>query len=104
MKIYTKAGDSGQTTFGGCEMNKNNPTAEAIGTIDELNSQLGVTRYHILNNELQNLLLKIQNDLFVIGAVIHGAKNQKITETHIQLLEALKENHASQVGETPIVF
>lgn len=87
MKIYTKAGDKGKTTFGGCEMNKNNPSAEAIGSIDELNGHLGVARCHISTDEVRNLLLKIQNDLFILGAEIHGAKNHEITEVHVQHLE-----------------
>jgi cob(I)alamin adenosyltransferase len=87
MSIYTKAGDSGTTRFGCCEMNKNHPTADAIGSIDELNSHLGVARFHVTDIQVRQLLLKIQNDLFILGAELYGAKNQKISDAHVQLLE-----------------
>jgi len=69
MKIYTKTGDDGTTSlFGGNRVAKNNPRIESYGTVDELNSILGMVLTNIDNNELNNITLKIQNHLFNVGA------------------------------------
>jgi len=71
MKIYTKTGDKGTTAlFGGKRVAKNDLRVEAYGTIDELNSWLGLLRNQPINTIRQNLLIQIQNDLFVIGSVL----------------------------------
>lgn len=71
MKIYTKTGDKGTTAlFGGKRVAKNDLRVEAYGTIDELNSWLGLLRDQPINTIRQNLLIQIQNDLFVIGSIL----------------------------------
>jgi cob(I)alamin adenosyltransferase len=65
VKIYTRTGDRGETSlFGGARVPKNDPRIDAYGTIDELNSQLGV----VLAIEPAAQLLAVQRDLFEIGA------------------------------------
>ena len=69
MKIYTKTGDDGTTSlFGGNRVGKDNPRIESYGTVDELNSILGMVLTNIDNNELNSIILKIQNHLFNVGA------------------------------------
>ncbi|MGC2381706.1 MAG: cob(I)yrinic acid a,c-diamide adenosyltransferase [Nitrososphaeraceae archaeon] len=75
MKIYTKTGDKGETgLIGGKRVLKNNQRIIAYGSIDELNSNLGVTISLMRRNaknifmDIVNVLTKIQNDLFIIGA------------------------------------
>ncbi len=69
MKIYTKTGDSGETSlFAGGRVPKNDPRVEAYGTVDELNSWLGLIRSYPVSQETQDWLETIQNDLFVLGA------------------------------------
>ena len=69
MKIYTKTGDAGETgLFGGARIPKNALRIDAIGTIDELNACIGTARSHIGDKEIDNLLHRIQNELFNIGA------------------------------------
>lgn len=69
MKIYTKTGDRGETgLFAGPRVFKDDPRIEAYGTVDELNSILGVVRSLPLPAELNEVLSRIQNDLFSIGA------------------------------------
>jgi cob(I)alamin adenosyltransferase len=69
MKIYTKTGDTGQTSlFGGGRVPKSHPRVEAYGTVDELNSVLGVVRGKLDAGDLSRLLGRIQNTLFDIGA------------------------------------
>jgi cob(I)alamin adenosyltransferase len=80
MVIYTKTGDSGTTgTFKGCRINKDTPLMEAIGTVDELNSLLGVVLclpHTQLSNDLFNLLISIQKDLFVMGSLLSGSSGE----------------------------
>lgn len=69
MKIYTKTGDAGETgLFGGPRVNKDHPRIEAYGTVDELNSVLGMVRAEELPEEVEADLTEIQNALFAIGA------------------------------------
>jgi len=69
MKIYTKTGDEGLTgLFGGERVSKDSARIEAYGTVDELNSFIGLTVTEIKNEEIKTLLLKLQNQLFVLGS------------------------------------
>lgn len=69
MKIYTKTGDDGTTAlFAGGRVSKDDLRVEAYGTVDELNSTLGLIRTFELSSEIQTWLTDIQNTLFVIGA------------------------------------
>ena len=67
-KVYTRTGDEGQTSLGtGERVSKASPRVCAYGEVDELNSFLGLARTKIADPELQQLLERIQNELFVLG-------------------------------------
>ena len=67
-KIYTRTGDKGDTALSdGSRVDKHDPRVEAYGTVDELNSVLGLCRLHAEGDLAQKLAL-IQNDLFDLGA------------------------------------
>ena len=69
MKIYTKTGDDGTTgLFGNIRIKKSNPRIIAYGAVDELNAALGIILSSKLGKDIHDLLTKIQNDLFVVGA------------------------------------
>jgi cob(I)alamin adenosyltransferase len=69
MKIYTKHGDRGQTSlFGGQAVRKDDPRIEAYGTIDELNSAIGVARAITATSPVDSDLEEIQRTLFEVGA------------------------------------
>jgi cob(I)alamin adenosyltransferase len=69
LKIYTKTGDKGETSlFGGKRIFKDAQRIEAYGTVDELNSVIGVARSFVENAKINDILWKIQDHLFVLGA------------------------------------
>ncbi|WGK63785.1 cob(I)yrinic acid a,c-diamide adenosyltransferase [Croceiramulus getboli] len=71
MKIYTKTGDEGTTAlFGGTRVPKHHLRLEAYGTLDELNSHLGLLRDQKIDASSIEALLGIQENLFVIGAIL----------------------------------
>jgi cob(I)alamin adenosyltransferase len=68
MKIYTKSGDDGSTgLFGGGRVRKSDARIECYGTVDELNASLGVAAV-AAPASLADLLRRVQNELFVVGA------------------------------------
>jgi cob(I)alamin adenosyltransferase len=69
MKIYTKTGDTGQTALiGGRRVSKADVRIDAYGTVDELNSWLGLVRDQPVNINRKDLLKEIQDRLFTIGS------------------------------------
>ncbi|MBI5535487.1 MAG: cob(I)yrinic acid a,c-diamide adenosyltransferase [Deltaproteobacteria bacterium] len=71
MKIYTRTGDDGTTgLFGGERVHKHDARVEAYGTVDELNSAIGLVRSAGIDRVIDGPLEAIQNELFVIGAEI----------------------------------
>ena len=71
MKIYTKTGDHGQTSLlGGTRVSKSHERVEAYGTIDELNSFLGLIKDRPIDENYKVLLSRIQENLFIAEAWI----------------------------------
>jgi len=69
MKIYTRTGDRGDTgLFGGPRVSKSNRRIAAYGTVDELNAALGLARCEPLAQPLDAVLVRLQHELFQIGA------------------------------------
>ena len=73
-KIYTKTGDKGETSLiGGTRVPKYHDRIEAYGTVDELNSYIGLIRDQLVNNHYKEILLEIQDRLFTVGSVLASA-------------------------------
>ncbi|MBL7849918.1 MAG: cob(I)yrinic acid a,c-diamide adenosyltransferase [Cyclobacteriaceae bacterium] len=71
MKIYTKTGDEGTTAlFGGKRVSKSDLRINTYGTIDELNSWVGVLRDQPVNHSRHDELVEIQDRLFTIGSIL----------------------------------
>ena len=94
MKVYTKKGDKGSTQLiGGRRVAKSHLRIEAYGTIDELNSYVGLLRDLVTIKDKINLLLEIQDRLFTIGSLLanDGIEDPmnlpKISESDIFVLE-----------------
>jgi len=68
-RIYTRTGDKGETGLvGGARVSKDSLRVDAYGSVDELNSVLGIARAFLKDRELDALLAEVQKDLFVVGA------------------------------------
>lgn len=94
MKIYTKAGDRGiSTLLGGNIVPKDHPRLEAYGTLDELNSWIGLIRDQPIDEEMRVALLKIQDRIMVGSAVLASEKSDmpvvlpELHEKDIRFLE-----------------
>lgn len=101
MKVYTKTGDTGTTSlFGGTRVPKHHIRIESYGTVDELNSHIGLIRDQDINVFYKNVLIEVQDRLFTVGAILatppekevlkNGQKrlqNLGILETDIEFLE-----------------
>ena len=106
MKIYTRKGDGGTTglLYGG-RVDKTDLRTEAYGTVDEAVAALGVARVHIADGQLADLVLKLQRELFVVGAELATAKENagklrpgktKVTAEMVGELERLIDDYAAR--------
>ncbi len=92
MKIYTKTGDAGTTGLqGGVRVSKSNDRIKAYGNVDEINSIFGIILSHKVDADIEKLLKKIQNELFVLGSDLSNPnlddKKNRVTITMIKDLE-----------------
>lgn len=94
MKIYTKTGDNGKTSLvGGTRVSKTELRIEAYGTVDELNSYVGLLRDQEVNNGRKDILKEIQDRLFTIGSILASESEQTkkripdLHESDVELLE-----------------
>jgi len=89
MKIYTRTGDAGTTSIvGGSRLPKNAPRIEAYGTVDELNSYIGLLLSDAGTGEPERaLLLRVQNSLLNIGGYLAGTPDPGDLADDIRALE-----------------
>jgi cob(I)alamin adenosyltransferase len=106
MKIYTKTGDKGETSlFGGQRVWKDNLRISAYGTVDELNSVLGISVNEINEKELAEVIYSIQNDLFTLGSDLASPLEkdnkaitiQRVSNVFVEKLEKLIDNYDSKL-------
>ncbi len=102
MKVYTKKGDSGTTQLiGGRRVSKSSLKIEAYGTVDELNSYLGLLRDQGLDEKKIQQLIAIQNNLFVIGSLLAMDKDAKMQLPQLPETAATDlENWIDEMDET----
>jgi len=97
-RIVTRTGDTGTTGLGdGSRVAKDSPRIEAIGTVDELNSTLGVILAETLPGAVRALLTDIQHDLFDLGGELSIPGHAAITPAHIERLEAAVEQYNAEL-------
>lgn len=104
-RIYTRTGDDGTTALGsGSRVGKDHLRVECYGTVDELNAHLGVAVAGGLPASIQGPLLRIQNDLFHLGADLCVTEEQKrarplpaIEARHVVWLEGVMDAWAAEL-------
>ncbi len=103
MKIYTRTGDDGSTGLcAGPRVAKDHPRIEACGTLDELNAALGVVRAEPLPEDVDQLLHRIQHELFAVGADLAmpgavAAELSSVDDRHIARLEEAIDHFQDQL-------
>ncbi len=111
MKVYTKTGDKGTTAlFGGTRVPKDHIRIDSYGTVDELNSYIGLIRDQPIDVQHQQLLERIQDRLFTIGAILATPPDKetlksgaprlnipRISEDDISVLENAIDNMESKL-------
>ena len=104
MKIYTKTGDDGKTSlFDNSRVWKSHDRIMSYGAIDELNSTLGIAIALDIDPKIKDVLIKIQNDLFVVGSDLANPdmSNTKIrtTENMVKFLEETIDSFETEFDE-----
>jgi cob(I)alamin adenosyltransferase len=107
MKIYTKTGDQGITSLlGGVRVPKSDLRIDAYGTLDELNSYVGLLRDQEVNKKRSELLKTIQDRLFTIGAdlaTVPGKDKVKKPDLHPEDVEVLEKEMDAMDAELPML-
>ncbi len=106
MKIYTKAGDDGGTAlFGGGRVVKSDPRVAAYGDVDELSAWLGVARAQGIDEDVSAALERVQQDLFVVGAILATPNPDRRKRSKFDLVAERIESLESEIdawqGELP---
>lgn len=106
MKVYTKTGDDGTTgLYGGKRIPKYESRIDAYGTVDELNSWIGLLRDQEVNALRVPELLQVQHKLFVVGAILaadpekKGLKIPELTEADVEMLEQFIDRMQNELPE-----
>ena len=104
MKIYTKTGDDGTTgLYGGTRIPKYDLRVESYGTIDELNAHIGMLRDQDISDTHKVRLLKIQNDLFTLGAMLATPKEKEVLKSGKKRLNiAIVDENSIEILEKSI--
>jgi cob(I)alamin adenosyltransferase len=106
-RIYTKTGDDGTTSLGDMSRtSKNDPRLEAYATVDEANSSIGVVLAlgQLVDAEIIKLLVRIQNDMFDVGAdlctpVVDKPEHEplRVLESQVEFIEAQIDKYNSEL-------
>lgn len=105
-KVYTKTGDKGETGLGGGQrVSKDSARISTYGTVDELNSHIGVALACNLDKDLENKLKVIQNELFNLGSDLCFIEEDKkkfslpsIEEKHVDALEKIMDKYSEELA------
>lgn len=90
-KVYTKTGDKGLTSLvGGERVSKASLRVDSYGDVDELNAVLGIIRSQGVGDEINSLIIKIQNDLFIMGADLASPMDIEVPRVSAESVENLE--------------
>ncbi|SES64275.1 cob(I)alamin adenosyltransferase [Natronincola peptidivorans] len=104
MKIYTKTGDTGETSlYDGKRIKKDDIRVESYGTIDELNSTLGFARNFIEDEKIIDIIYRIQRELFDVAGELATEDREKfpekIAKEHVDFLENIIDEYLAKIEE-----
>ncbi|SDK39841.1 cob(I)yrinic acid a,c-diamide adenosyltransferase [Natronincola ferrireducens] len=104
MKIYTKTGDRGETSlYDGKRVSKDDIRVESYGTIDELNSTLGLARNFVKDEKIVGIIYRIQRELFDVAGELATQDREKFPEKietqHVEFLEEVIDTYISKIEE-----
>ena len=93
MKIYTKTGDEGKTSlFDNSRVWKSDERIRSYGAIDELNSSIGIALSLELDPEIKDIMIRIQNDLFIVGSDLANPNmSDKKIRTTLEMVTFLEQ-------------
>lgn len=98
-KLYTRTGDDGTSGLsGGTRISKDHPRMQAMGTVDELNSAIGILVSKLENNDMKNFFIGVQHDLFNIGGELSMPGQSFIPAGKIESLETKIDAYNERVG------
>lgn len=101
-KIYTKTGDLGKTSLiGGTKVPKSHLRIDSYGTVDELNSYIGLVSDYVTNEQVRGVLREIQDRLFTVGAALACDPEKELKMSIPDLKEediTLLENEIDRMG------
>jgi len=102
MNIYTKTGDDGTTGLqGNIRVLKSDPRILAYGAVDEANAALGVALSLNMDDELKNLFITLQNELFIVGADLsnpdYNYQKNRVTANMVANLENIIDEYENQL-------
>jgi cob(I)alamin adenosyltransferase len=104
VKLYTRKGDDGKThLFGGPRVIKDDPHIEACGAVDELNAWIGVVRAETLPSDVDDVLHRVQHELFHLGAELatpglgEGSPS-RMEDQHVERLEQEIDRFEAQLA------
>jgi len=94
MNIYTRTGDDGTTGLqGNIRVSKSNLRIKAYGAVDEINANIGIILSNKIDDDINEILLKIQNELFVLGSDLSNPDlSDKKNRVSIEMIENLEKN------------
>lgn len=106
VKIYTRGGDKGETSLiGGKRTSKSSARINAYGSVDELNSALGVAISFIDYSEVKDVLEKVQNELFIVGSDLadpsypeNPNKTPRVSDAMVKEMESTIDKYEEEVG------
>jgi cob(I)alamin adenosyltransferase len=100
-KVYTRGGDGGETSLvGGERVSKASRRVDAYGDVDELNSVIGLARAHLTDSEIDDLLARIQNELFTVGGDLaspSGVEVPRVDQLFVTRLEEAADHYLAQL-------
>ena len=92
-KIYTRTGDQGTTGLAdGSRVDKDSPRVDAMGDVDELNTQIGAVLVQDMPESIRKTLTDVQHALFDIGGELAIPGAQTVTEDDVQILERILDD------------